>query len=321
MSSTAVYLVLAGALLPLLAVDLVVSHRRTGQPSLRSSATWSAVWILAALAFGVVVLGAYAPDGDGSTTLYLTAYLVEKSLSFDNVFLFLVVFQALAVPPELQRRVLFWGVLGAFVFRTGLVLASSALVETFSFVLWVAGAFLVVAAVKLWRERHESETDLTDAKLLRFLHRVLPTTDGYRGSRFVVREHGRWLVTPLFLALVFVELTDVVLALDALPGALSVTSDPVILLSANLFALLGLRSLYFLLVAVAGRLRLLKSAVAVILAFIGVSLILENAWGAYHVSTLQSLLVIVAVLTVAVVRSVTSPEPGDRPRGPAEHRR
>jgi len=307
MSAATTYLLLAAVLMPLLAVDLVVSHRRTDQPTLRSSAVWSAVWILAAVVFGLLVLGAYAPDGEGSTTLYLTAYLVEKSLSFDNVFLFLVVFQALAVPPELQRRVLFWGVLGAFVFRTGLVLTSSALVETFSFILWIAGAFLVVGAVKLWRERHENEADLTDAKLLRFLNRVLPTTDGYRGSRFIVREHGRWLVTPLFLALVFVELTDVVLALDALPGALSVTTDPVIMLSANLFALLGLRSLYFLLVAVAGRLRLLKSAVAVILAFIGVSLVLENTWGAYHVSTAQSLLVIVTVLAVAVARSLMAP--------------
>ena len=267
---------------------------------------------------GVAVMPFYVNGGDTPIVTYLTVYAVEKSLSIDNVFLWLLVFAAFGVPRAYQRRVLFWGIAGAVVLRTTLIHASTALLERASWLLFVAAGLLLVGAVKLWRERHDEPESLEDHVLERWLRRVIPTTDGWRGERFVVREGGRWLATPLLFVLVFVELSDVVLALDALPAALSVTSDPVIITSANLFALLGLRSLYSLLADVAERLHYLKSAVAVILAFIAVTLVLEHVWGAYPLSTLHSLSVIVLVMAVATVRSLRMVPPATEPEPASE---
>jgi tellurite resistance protein TerC len=303
-TDTVAYSIFGVVIAGLLALDLLVVHRRARVVSLKEAASWSVIWIGVALAFGVFVVGRH---GDGALTTFLTGYSVEKALSIDNVFLFVLIFTAFAVPRELQRRVLFYGVVGAIVMRVLVIMAGAALVERFAWILYAAGAFLVYAAVKLWRDRFD-DPDLSHSTVMQRVQRVIPTTDGFRGERFVVRENGRLLATPLFTVLVVVELTDIVLALDALPAMLSVTNDRFILITANVFALLGLRSLYFLLDAVAHRLTYLKAGVAVILGFIGLKLLTENIAGIYHVSTLQSLVIIGVVLVVSVIASLRDVE-------------
>jgi tellurite resistance protein TerC len=301
-STTGLFTIFGGVVGLLLIVDLFIAHRRIREVTITSAAVWSVIWIVAGLGFGAATMGAYG--GTDAISAYFTVYLVEKSLSVDNVFLWILIFSTLAVPFHLQRRVLLYGVLGAIVMRTGAILAGTAIVERFTFVLYAAGAFLVYAGIQLWRTRHDEQESLEDPRLLRALRRVIPTTDGYRGQRFVVREHGRWMATPMLTVLLLVELTDVVLALDALPAALSITTDSTIIITANVFALLGLRSLYFLLAGVVERLHYLKAGVGVILVYIGATLLIENLVGAYHPSTLQSLAVILFVLAAAVWASL-----------------
>jgi tellurite resistance protein TerC len=303
MSSTTLLTLFSVVVFVLLFIDLFVAHRGVREVTVRSAAIWSAIWIGAGLAFGALVIPAYG--GSEAVKTFYTAYVVEKSLSVDNVFLWLVVFSTLSVPRELQRRVLVFGVLGALVMRTAVIFAGTAIVERFTFVLYVAGAFLMYAGFKLWRERNDPEPEqLQDPFLLRLLRKIIPTTDGYRGQRFIVRENGRVLATPLLTVLLLVELTDVVLALDALPAALSITTDASLLLTANVFGLLGLRSLYFLIAGVVHRVHYLQVAVAVILVYIGGNLLVEGLVDGYHPTTGQSLGVIAFVLTAAVWASL-----------------
>jgi tellurite resistance protein TerC len=302
MSSTTLLAIFSVVVAVLLVIDLAVAHRGGGTVTIRSAVLWSAIWILAGLAFGAATMPLYG--GAGALTTYYTVYLVEKSLSIDNVFLWLVIFSTLQVPTELQRRVLLYGVLGALVMRAGVIFVGSAIVERFTIILYIAGAFLVYAGFKLWRDRDKADEHVEDPVILRMIRKVIPTTDGYRGQRFVVREHGRLLATPLLTALILIELTDVVLALDALPAALSITTEWEIIFTANLFGLLGLRSLYFLLAGIAARLHYLQAAVGVILIYIGGSILIEGVVEGYHLSTVQSLGVITLVLAAAVWASL-----------------
>jgi tellurite resistance protein TerC len=306
LSSTSLLILFGVVVSVLLFVDLFVAQRGTSETSIKSSVVWSVVWVGAGLAFGCATMPFYeSSDGVSSLSAYLTAYLVEKSLSIDNVFLWLVVFSSLQVPRALQRRVLLYGVVGALVMRTGVIYAGAVLIERFTFILYLAGAFLIYAGFKLWRERDAPEQhDLEDPVLLRAIRRVIPTTDGYRDQRFIVREDGRWLATPMLTVLILIELSDIVLALDALPAALTITTDAAILVTANIFGLLGLRSLYFLLAGVAERLHYLQTGVAVILVYIGGSLLVEGILDGYHPSAAQSLGVIAVVLTAAVWASL-----------------
>ena len=304
MSGSQVLTIFAVAVVALLIVDLFVVHRRGVTVTIRSALTWSVIWVGAAVAFGLLVMPHYA---DGAVGDYFGAYLVEKALSVDNVFLWLVVLTSLGVPRNAQRRVLLYGVLGAVVLRFGAVNAGVAIMETFTWVLWIAGAFLIVAGINMWRQRHEEPDDGEDAgnpALARVVGKVLRTTDGFRGERFVVREGGRLVATPLLLAVILVELTDIVMALDALPAVLSISTDVVVATCATGFALLGLRAMFYLLSGVAERLRYLKVAVAVILVYIGGTLIIENLIETYHASTAQSLAVIGVVLLAAIVASL-----------------
>jgi tellurite resistance protein TerC len=302
MSSVTLLTIFGVVVTVLLIIDLAVAHRGRGAVTIRSSLLWSAVWILAGLAFGAATMPFYG--GADALTTYYTVYLVEKSLSIDNVFLWLVVFSTLQVPMEYQRRVLLYGVIGALVMRSGVIFIGATIVERFTFVLYAAGAFLVYAGFKLWRERSKPEAHVEDPLILRLIRKVVPTTDGYRGQRFVVRENGRLLATPLLTALILIELTDVVLALDALPAALSITTEWEIIVTANLFGLLGLRSLYFLLAGIAARLHYLQAAVGVILIYVGGSILIEAVVDGYHISTAQSLGVIGVVLAAAVWASL-----------------
>lgn len=303
MTGTEVLIAFAAVVVALLVVDLFVANRRS--VGLVAAAVWSVVWIAAAVGFGLVVLPLYG--GGEATQDYFAVFLVEKALSVDNVFLWLVVFTALEVPKSAQRRVLLYGVLGALVLRFGIINAGALIMERFTWILWIAGAFLVFTGYKMWAGRNDESDDDQDSALTGFVRRVLPTTDGFRDEKFVVREGGKLLATPLLLALVMVELADVVMALDALPATLAITTDVVVVMCGTGFALLGLRALFYLLAGVAARLRYLKVAVAVILVYIGASLIIENVIEAYEASTAMSLGVIGVVLALAVIASVRSP--------------
>lgn len=291
------WLALAAFVTALLALDLFVLHRSPHRVSLREAAVYSAFWSALGLGFGGflwVWLGP-APAGD-----YLAGYLLEKSLSLDNVFVFVLIFAFFAVPERLQYRALFWGVVGAIVLRAAFIAAGAALLDAFHVVLYVFGAFLVVTGIRLARHR-TVEIALEGNPLLRLLRRFLPLTAGYRGDRLFVREHGRRLATPLVAAFAVVASFDVVFALDSIPAVFGITREPFLVFAANAFALLGLRALYFLLAGSIQRFRYLNIGLGGILAFVGLKLLATDV---YHVPTWASLGVIVLTLCVTVIGSL-----------------
>ncbi len=303
----------------LLAVDLFVVQRDSHEVSLKEAGIWSAIWIGCAIVFGLFVARLHGGvPGENPTVAYFTGYVIEKSLSVDNVFLFVLIFGALAVPKHLQHRVLFYGVLGAIIMRTVLIFTGAALIERFDWILYLFGAFLVYTGIQTWLHRNE-HPDITDSKMLARIKRTFPTTDGYRGEHFFVRENGRLLATPMFIVLVLVEFTDLIFAMDSIPAVFAVTRDPFIVLTSNIFAILGLRSLYFLLAGVADKLRYLKAGLAVILTYVGFKLVYERLHHdveALHdlpgINPLVSLAIIMGILAVAVVASVRNPlKPGE----------
>ena len=283
--------------LAMLALDLGVFHRRAHAVSLREAAAWSAVWVALALLFNA---GVWHVRGGGPALEFLTGYLIEKSLSVDNLFVFAMLFSAFAVPAELQHRVLFWGILGALVMRAAFILAGTALLAAFHWVVYLFGAFLVFTGVKMYLLRNH-RADVLDSRLLRWLRRHVPVTEGYRGGRFFVREGSRRLATPLFLVLVLVEATDLVFAVDSIPAIFAVTSDPFLVYSSNVFAILGLRSLYFLLAGVLDRFVYLKVGLAAVLVFVGGKMLLVDV---VKVPATLSLAVVASILAGSVVASL-----------------
>ena len=282
----------------LLAIDLGVFHRKDREISAREALSWTAVWILLALAFdGLLWWRA------GATTAldFLTAYLVEKSLSIDNLFVFVLVFGTLRIPPRLQHRVLFWGILGALVLRGAMILAGTALLTRFGWLVQVFGAFLLVAGARLLLQRESVPAPLERSVAFRAFRRVVPITHRLDGHRFVTRDLGRWAATPLLLALFLVESSDIVFALDSVPAALGVTLDPFVVFTSNVFAILGLRSLYFAVARLLGRFEYLKIGLALVLGFIGAKML---AAPVVHVPPAVSLAIVLALLGGAVVASL-----------------
>ena len=292
-----VWLALVGAISAMLLVDLLVVHRTAHVISFKEAAIESAVWVTFGLGFILVVLWW---QGGQAGLEYLSGYLIEKSLSVDNVFVWAVIFSYFAVPPKYQFRVLFWGVFGALVMRAIFIFAGVTLIEAFDWVLYVFGAFLIVTGVKIARH---SGTEVHPERnpVLRLVRRVIPSTNRYHGQKLFTKENGKRVATPLFTVLVLVEATDVVFAVDSVPAILAVSREPFIVFASNAFAILGLRSLYFLLAGMAGRFRYLNIGLGVIMGFVGIKMILAD-W--YHVPIWASLLVIATVLAVAVWASV-----------------
>jgi tellurite resistance protein TerC len=288
---------LVGAIVAMLLVDVVVVHRTPHDISFKEAAVESAVWIAIGLSFTFVLL---AWHGGGAAGEYLSGYLIEKSLSIDNVFVWAVIFSYFGVPQRYQFRVLFWGIFGALVLRAGFIFAGVALLERFDWILYVFGAFLLVTAVRVARHE-EAEVHPDRNPVLRVVRRVVPSTNEYDGQRLFSRATGRRLATPLFAVLVLVETTDVIFAVDSIPAILAVSREPFIVFSSNAFAILGLRALYFLLAGMAGRFRFLNVGLGVILAFVGVKMLLIDL---YHMPTWVSLAAIFGVLAVTVMASL-----------------
>jgi len=285
----------------LVLVDLRLYAHSGKTPSLRESAIWSAGWIVVALLFN---LGVLLVEGREAGISFFTGYLIERALAIDNVFVFVMIFGAFAVAPTLQGRALLWGIIGALVLRTGLILAGSALVHQFHWVLMLFGAFLVVTAIRMLRQGDE-QMDMESSRLVRAVRRILPLTSDYQGEHLFVREAGRRLATPLLLVLVVIAFSDLIFALDSIPAIFAVTQDPFIVLTSNVFAVLGLRAMYFLLAGVIDRFYLLKPALAAILAFVGVKMLFEEL---YAIPIGPSLLAIALLLALGIGGSLLFPK-------------
>jgi tellurite resistance protein TerC len=281
----------------LLLLDMFVFHRHAHEPSLRESAGWTVFWCTLALAFNGLIwwLGDWQ-----HAVLFLTGYLVEWSLSMDNVFVFVVIFAFFGVPLKYQYRVLFWGILGAILMRLSFILLAGTLLERYKWVMYIFGAFLVYTGIKLARA-HGSEMHPDQNMLLRFARKYLRVAPGTHGDKFFVRQDGKLYVTSLFLVLLVIESTDVVFAIDSVPAIFAITNDTFIVFTSNVFAIMGLRALYFLLGGVMGLFRYLHFGLSAILVFIGIKMLLHDV---YHIPPLLSLLVIVSLLAVSIAASL-----------------
>ena len=295
------WLALIAVIVAMLVFDLLVVHRTAHVITLREAAIESAVWISIGLAFGVVLA---VWHGGGAAGEYYAGFLIEKSLSIDNVFVWAVIFSFFAVPPQFQFRVLFWGIFGALVMRAVFIFAGVELIDRFDWVLYVFGAFLLYTAWKIAHHDDDEAVDYHSNIAMRLVRRVVPTTTRYDGQKLFTRVNARRVATPLFAVLVLIEVTDVVFAVDSVPAILAVSRTPFIVFAANAFAILGLRSLYFLLGGMQDRFRYLNIGLGVILAFVGVKMLLIGKPFEVHMPTPVSLVVIVAVLVVAVVASL-----------------
>jgi tellurite resistance protein TerC len=295
----------------LLALDMFVFHRHAHEPTLRESALWTVFWCSLALAFNGWVWWEF---GRKSALEFLIGYLVEWSLSMDNVFVFVVIFAYFGVPLKYQYRVLFWGILGAIVMRLTFILIASKVIEEADWVLYFFGLFLVYTGIKLARS-HGSETHPDQNIVLRFARRRLRVAEGTHGDHFFVKQNGRWFVTSLFLVLLVIESTDVVFAIDSVPAIFGITKEPFIVFTSNVFAIMGLRALYFLLAGVMNLFRYLHYGLAAILIFIGVKMLVHHWW---EPAPWQSLLVIAGLLGISIAASLVAARRERRLSPPAD---
>lgn len=282
--------------LGMLALDLGVFHRNAHEIHRREALAWSAVWIGLAIAFNI---GIYYFQGSEKGLEWTTGYLIEKSLSVDNVFVFLLIFSTFAVPAQYQHRVLFWGIIGALIMRGVMIAIGAQLLEWSHFVIYIFGGFLILTGLKFLRDTQE-EPSLERNLLVRAVRRVWPVTEGYEGQKFFFRRNGVLLATPLLLVLVLIESTDLVFAVDSIPAIFAVTEDPFIVFTSNVFAILGLRALYFVLSGYLSGLAYLKPALAGVLVFVGTKMIIADI---YKIPSLVSLAVIATILFVAIAGS------------------
>ena len=292
------------AILAMLLIDLLVVHKDAHAVTIREAAYSSAVWITIGLLFGLVI---WATEGGQLAGEYYTGYLVEKSLSVDNIFVFALLFTYFAVPAALQHRVLFWGVVGALVFRAIFIALGATLLERFHWMIFVFGGFLVITGIRMAMSR-EDHVDPGRNPILRLMRKMVPMTDAYHGQKFTIREGGKRLATPLLAVLVAVETTDIIFAVDSIPAVFAVTEDPFLVFTSNAFAILGLRALYFLLADLMDRFTYLKLGLAVVLVFVGVKMLVSDQW---HPPGWLPLVVIAAILGISVYASLRSTRPGE----------
>jgi tellurite resistance protein TerC len=287
--------------LAMLALDLGVFHRKAHVVSLKESIAWTVVWVTLALLFNVGIWHFY---GSQKALEFLTGYLIEKSLSVDNVFVFALLFSYFAVPAKYQHKVLFWGILGALIMRAIMIFLGAALIAKFTWVIYVFGGFLVLTGIKMVVKREE-EIHPERNPVVKWFKKLMPVTSDYRGDKFFVRENGVRAATPLFVVLLLVEVSDLIFAVDSIPAIFAVTTDPFIVYTSNVFAILGLRSLYFALAGVMDKFHYLKIGLGVVLAFVGVKMLLAHT--AWKIPTLLALGVVVLILAASVVVSLLRP--------------
>ena len=295
----------------MLAIDLGIFHKKAHEVSLKEAATWSAIWVALALIFN---LGIYQWFGPERALEYTTGYLIEKALAVDNIFVFVVIMTTFAIPAIYQHRVLFWGVLGALVMRAAFIFAGSAFMQRFHWAIYVFGAILAVTGVKLLLQRNQ-EVHPEESRVVRAVRKILPVTTEPAGDAFTVRRDGRRFATPLLLALVAVEVSDLVFAVDSIPAIFAITTDPFIVFTSNIFAILGLRALYFALAAMVDRFHYLKYALAVLLVFIGSKIFVADFLGIGKIPPSISLGATFAILATGVAWSLWK----TRYNSPAHH--
>jgi tellurite resistance protein TerC len=287
--------------LALIAVDLRLTTRREDPVSLRSAVRWSIFWVLLSVAFGI---GVWIVSGGELAAQFFTAYLLEKMLSVDNLFVFLIVFTRFRVPEELRHKVLTWGILGALVMRAIMILAGIKLLEMWHPVIYVFGGFLILTGVRTFFQKKEGEEEIEKSRLVRFLERVFPFEHRYEGDRFFTVSNGRRVGTLLLLVLLVIEGTDVVFAVDSIPAVLAVSNDPFIVFSSNILAILGLRALFLTLASLLDRLRYLHYGLGVILVVIGAKMCLTDV---VRIPALVSFAITAGILAITVAASLVRP--------------
>ncbi len=284
----------------MLALDLGVFHRQARVVDVKEALRWSAMWIALAILFNI---GVYLWYGTDAALAFLTGYVLEESLSVDNLFVFLMILSYFSVPLVYQHKVLFWGILGALLMRGLMIAVGTALIQMFHWVLYLFGGFLVLTGMKMALQRH-GDVHPEQNPVVRLFTRFMPVTAAYHAERFFVRLDGRWFATPLFIVLLMVEVTDVVFALDSIPAVLAVTTDPFIVYTSNVFAILGLRSLFFALSGLMGLFHYLRYGLAVVLVFIGTKMLLAEVW---HIPVHMALAVVAGVLLLSMLASLIYP--------------
>lgn len=285
----------------MLAIDLGVFHRREHEVSVREALAWTAVWVALAMTFNVVI---YFWRGQEVALEFLTGYVIEKALSVDNIFVFLLIFTYFGVAPIHQHRVLFWGILGALVMRAMFIFAGVGLIQRFHWVIYVFGAFLIITGIKMAFQK-DTKVHPERNPVVRLFKRFFPVTDRYEGSRFFVKENGRRLATPLFIVLLVVETTDLIFAVDSIPAILAITLDPFIVYTSNVFAILGLRALYFALAGIMQIFHYLHYGLSFVLVFVGVKMVLADF---YKIPIAAALGVVAGAILASVIASLLMPK-------------
>jgi tellurite resistance protein TerC len=296
--------------LAMLALDLGVFHRKAHAISMREAVAWTCVWVTLSLLLGIGIylgwIGSYDDVARQKAALeYFTGYLIEVSLSIDNVFVFALLFSYFHVPPVYRHRVLFWGILGALVMRGAMIFAGVAILKSFHWMIYIFAAILIFGGVKMWKS-HAVKIDPQHNPLLKLVRRIFTVAEGDHGQKFFVRENGLFAVTPLFVVLVLVEWTDLIFAVDSIPAVLAVTEDPFIVFTSNVMAILGLRSLYFALAGIMERFHLLHYGLSAILIFVGLKMMLAEV---YKIPTSLALAIVAGILLISVIASLRSTPP------------
>lgn len=278
-------------------IDLVIVKHHHGKVKIKEASLMVAAWVSLALLFGGAI---WLVLGRPNALEFFTGYVIEYSLSIDNMFVFIMIFSYFAVPPENQPKVLVWGILGAIIMRFIFIFIGVQLITKFTFMIYIFGALLVYTAFKMLKE-HEEKFDPSKMPVLKFMKKLMPLKDNYHGDNFFIKEAGKMFATPLFATLLVIETSDLIFAIDSIPAVLSITQDTFIVYSSNIFAIVGLRSLYFLLAGMAGKFEYLKYGIAAVLVFVGIKMMVSHF---YHFPTILSLLVIVLLLLIAIIISV-----------------
>jgi tellurite resistance protein TerC len=302
--TTLEWIVFGAIVLSVFVIDFGILNRRSSRQTFRKAAVWSVFCVGVAVGFNLYVLHGHGVE---KATTFLTAYLVEEALSVDNLFVFLVIFTYFKVPDEFQHRILFWGILSAMIMRAVFIVSGTALLAAFHWTMYVFGAFLVYTAVKLALQKEEG-VDPEKNPILRFGRKHLRISPDVRGGRFFVRHDHKLMATPLLLILLVIEFTDLLFAVDSVPAVLAISNDVFIIYTSNIFAILGLRALYFVISGMVGRFRFLRYGLVVVLLFIGVKMLLADV---VHLPTWASLAVIMTVLTISIAASSLVPERKD----------